>query len=134
MDDGSRNGRQLTEIEAIIDDIVYETGALESRFRSEGCFDAIPSHDEKDRFWDSDGKDHYGLRLYCKRVNNDILILFNGCSKTDHSPRKCLDCKDHYFLAEDFTNAFLTELNVRHTIDINGQKLETDEEEIIINF
>ena len=38
----------------------------------------------------------FGLRLYCKHLSNDIVILLNGDIKTHLDPLKCRLVKDHF--------------------------------------
>ena len=137
---GGRDARQLMEIEELITEICEISGAIQSRFRREGNFEAIPSHDEKDRFFDSNGTDHHGLRLYCIRVSDVFLILLNGCSKTQQNPNTCEDCQPIFSFSQKVADAFYEALRVTKTIEIDERDLglpdDSDEEEddIILNL
>ena len=131
---GGRDIRQLEEVQAIIQEITDIEGALESMFRKEGLFYALPSHPDKHRFWDSDGINHFGIRLYCVIVTTNVLILLNGCSKTNQNPKKCENCKNHFIFSEKFAEAFFDALNVNHTISLNDRDFDFDGEELILNI
>lgn len=131
---GGRDKRQLIEVEALIQEVVEITGATESMFRSEGIFRAIPSHPDKYRFWQSDGETHFGLRLYCVIVSEQVLILLNGCSKTHQKVKKCPNCKSPFEFAEKFSMAFFDALNVNHKIGLEGRDIYYEDENWILNF
>lgn len=121
---GGSDARQLQEIKGIIREITDVEGCHEGMFRREGIFRAIPSHEVKDRFWDSDGKTHFGLRLYCVRVTDDILILLNGCSKNTQNPIDIeSNCADEFHFAQKFAEAFFDGLNVNNKIEYEGRDL-----------
>ena len=44
-------------------------------------------------------KEDYGLRLYCKRLRDDIVVLFNGDIKTKNNPIDCDNVKLHFLRA-----------------------------------
>ncbi len=62
------------------------SGVLERYFRTEGRAVAIPVESGKK------------LRLYCYRVNENILILGNGGIKTSKKVQKSPDCLPHFEL------------------------------------
>jgi hypothetical protein len=79
------------------------TGALENFFVPEGHASRLP---EKNlHFRGSNGKDDYGLRLFCKRLNNDAVILLNGDRKTTYHAYDCPNCQAHYHFANDISIA-----------------------------
>ena len=140
-DPASREADQLNEIETLINEITHYSGALESKFRGEGnnkIFSAIPSPHY--RFWGSNGTSHFGLRLYCIRVSDEILILLNGCSKTHQNPIKCPNCHAPYYFAESFAESFFDALNVNKNILIDERYIinatdieDEDVEDVILN-
>ena len=131
---GGRDKRQLEEVEAIIQEIADIEGATDSMFRNEGLFYALPSHPVKHRFWDSDGINHFGIRLYCVIASTEILILLNGCSKTNQNPKKCNNCKNVFEFSEKFAEVFFDALNVNSIISINGRDFDFEGKELILNL
>lgn len=141
-DPESLDAGQFEEVEALINDITYFSGAVESKFRSEGnnkIFSAIPSPFY--RFFGSDGISDFGLRLYCVRVSDEILILLNGCRKTHQNPTKCPNCNDLHLFAEKFAESFYDELNVNKNILIDERYIlnaadidNEDIEDVILNI
>ena len=132
---GGRDARQLQEIEELIREITEEEGCHEGMFRREGIFRAIPSHAHSNRFWDSDGITHFGLRLYCVRVTDDILILLNGCSKNTQSPIDVeSNCEEEFHFAKKFSEAFFDGLRVNNKITYEGRELGYVEEDWELNF
>lgn len=64
-----------------------ETGALQRYFRHEGKADALPPPAS---FLEIEYHEH--LRLYCMRISNEIVILFNGSIKSKEA-RTAQECK-----------------------------------------
>lgn len=133
---GGRDKRQLLEMDAILNEILTKYGAVEEMFRREGDnnFRAIYPHEYKGRFWDSDGVTHFGLRLYCLRVNDEALIILGGCSKTKQDPLECPDCKDIFSFCKEFCKVFYEEIgkqivvNDRYIIHVDAEDAEEDDE------
>lgn len=68
----------VQEIVALLDYIGEERGANIHLFRPEGKADGIPKNEKKScRYLDLNFAD-FPLRLYCYRISDEILILFNG--------------------------------------------------------
>jgi hypothetical protein len=130
-----RDARQFQEIEGLITEISQSEGAHEGMFRREGIFSAIPAHADNNRFWDSDGETHFGLRLYCVRVTDEILILLNGCSKNTQSPIDVeSNCIDEFHFAKKFSEAFFDGLNVNNKITYEGRELGYVEDDWELKF
>ena len=45
------------------------------------------------------------LRLYCHRLNENVLFVFSGGLKTTNDPLKCPNVKQHFLNGQDFCNA-----------------------------
>jgi hypothetical protein len=102
------------------------SGATEDFFRREGSVEALPSHLYK--FRDSDEtKGDFGLRLYCIRVNEGIVILLNGDRKTTQDPTMCGNCSQHYQFASAFGIEFYNALNITKQIELEGKEILFDD-------
>lgn len=121
----SRDEKQLDETHTILNDILDNTGAKENMFRREGIAEAIPN--AKYRYMDSDGETHFGQRLYCIRVSDEVLILLNGCSKTSQNPLHCKNCSQPYEFAQEFAQSFYDSYRVKKDIEVNGREIAYDE-------
>ena len=44
------------------------------------------------------------LRLYCHRLNSNVVILFDGAIKTQDKAHECPNVKEHFLLANRLTN------------------------------
>ena len=95
----SRDHTEFLEIMYFLQKIGNEEGALKRHFKRENAADRIAgvflieSEDERPQ-------NDYGLRLYCYRYNDEIVILFNGDRKTvADSVQYCKNCFDHFKLA-----------------------------------
>lgn len=45
------------------------------------------------------------LRLYCHRLNNDVLFVFSGGLKTTNNPLECPNVRQHFLNGQEFCNA-----------------------------
>lgn len=91
---------QLSLIRSWLRKIGDEIGAQSRYFRSEGFrggdAKALPP---PSRFIDID----CNLRLYCMRINEDIVILFGGAEKTAAIAQECDSVRPHFMLANKLT-------------------------------
>ncbi|MEQ8535334.1 MAG: hypothetical protein RIB86_25980 [Imperialibacter sp.] len=92
-------------------DKIGRDGALERYFRPEGRALAIPI----------DSK-HY-LRLYCYRVNDQILVLGNGGIKSAKTAQESEDCAPHFALMNKVANKIYWGIQNGDTV-IRGNFLE----------
>ena len=91
---------------------IASEGALERFFRQENYGEAIPIETSK-------------LRLYCYRVNDDILILGNGGRKTSQAVQFSPDAFPHFQLINVL--GFVLKLNVsRGKVVVSGNQLKGD--------
>jgi hypothetical protein len=89
---------QVAEINRFIKQIGKYYGAQDRYFKREGHAERLPPPTH--RFVESDGEKDFGLRLYCIRISDEIVILLNGDRKTAHKVKDCANCKPHF----DFAN------------------------------
>ncbi len=127
MNINSKDVRQLQQLDRIITRIgKSEYGATEDYFRREGTAHALPS--PSFRFFDSNEEEgDFGLRWYCLRVANEVVVLLNGDRKTAQSPIDCPNCRQHFEFANLIAKQFYEALNVRGEILIEGRDLKFNE-------
>jgi hypothetical protein len=85
----------------IIFSILLQMGLREAKpyyFRFENGAEALPSNKDVPVELLESGND-FGIRLYCIRLTDNIVILLNGGVKTDIDPKNCNNVKNHFRLA-----------------------------------
>jgi hypothetical protein len=120
----SKYVREFQELTHLITTVIAdEDGAKPEFFRPEGEADGLPPKGE----WDFDSLSvsfiNYPLRLYCLRISDDRLVLFNGDEKTS-GEAKDGKTRTTFLEAQDFSKRIKSALK-HDLIDFN-------EEEIII--
>ncbi len=86
----------LADLELIYG-VIVEMGIKKARkffFRHEGNADALPNNVPLEII-DANEAD-FGLRLYCIRISDDIVILLNGDIKTARDPNDCPNVGGHF--------------------------------------
>ena len=78
-------------------------GAQEQYFKREHYAERLPG--PTFRFFDSDGETDFGLRLYCIRLSEKVVILLNGDRKTARKVNDCKKCKPHFIFANKVSDA-----------------------------
>ena len=107
------NKEKLNHILAWIKVIGNKIGAKEDCFRNESetaDTRALPPKG-KDRApvyveIDDSGVQQYvanNIRLYCMRISDNVVFLFNGDIKTAHKAQDCKNVKSHFLLANKMT-------------------------------
>jgi len=81
--------------------IGIEKGAEERLFRSERHAQALPPNIQA-----INKATNYNLRLYCVRVNEQIVILLNGGMKTARTAQECEIVGPHFKFANQFAHSF----------------------------
>lgn len=76
----------------------YE-GALEEFFREEREADRLFQPMEFTIKDDDQTETNLGLRWYCYRYNQNVVVLFNGGRKTHQDPEKCDNVRDYFLQA-----------------------------------
>lgn len=68
-------------------------GAKEFFFKNERNAEALPIVSQAIQ---DANKEDFGLRLYCKRMSDELLIIFNGDIKTHINPNSCVNVCNHF--------------------------------------
>lgn len=89
-------------------DIISEDGIADHYFVFEGRADAMPR--VKNAIKKANKKD-FGLRLYCIRLTEKILILGNGDIKTKKDPEDCKNVDTHFFNIQKIADKLLRNVN-----------------------
>jgi hypothetical protein len=95
---GGRNYTQHQEELKIIIEILRHMGlrgAKPYKFRDENGAHALPNKDDVPTHVIEANKD-FGIRLYCLRLTDFIVILFNGDVKTCLDPKQCPNVRNHF--------------------------------------
>lgn len=114
---------ELTEINRYIEQIGTQFGAKPRHFRAEDAAEGLPpSYHE---FIGTQAND-YGLRLYCIRLSETIVILLNGDRKTAQKVQNCVNCYKHFELARKLSQ------KINHAIIDGDIILDHDNMDIIM--
>lgn len=100
-----RDRLELNEIRVYIQQIGMKWGAKPSHFRNEREADGLPP---SYHFFETEGTEDFGLRLYCIRLCDEIVILLNGDRKTQQKAQACTNCKVHFELANKIARSINT--------------------------
>jgi hypothetical protein len=109
MNLNQKNKTEFQELIVFINKIGNHYGALQKLFHHEAAADALSlpypylEHIEIE----SESKD-FGLRLYCLRFSESIVILFNGDRKTTLKAQECPNCSKYFKLAQRLSKAINT--------------------------
>ena len=102
------------------------SGALKRFFRHEGKADALPP----DAQYLDINYDH-SIRLYCLRISDHVVVLFNGGIKTAQKAQDCPTVKPHFTNAQYFAAAITKAMSGRdREVGLSADEfdLEYDEE------
>lgn len=121
---------QLKELNRFIEMIGNQYGAQDQYFKREGYAERLPGPTFK--FIDSDGETDFGLRLYCIRLSDQVVILLNGDRKTAQRVKDCKNCKPHFHFANNLSNA-IYKAKLSGDIEIDGFDILT-EDNFILNI
>ncbi len=89
-------------------------GANRALFRHERRADALPPKRkmmEQYQLLDFFEVDEYKLRLYCMRLSDSVVVLFNGGLKTNDDPEKCVNVSRYFKDAQIFAKKIDEKLN-----------------------
>jgi hypothetical protein len=120
-----KNNNELNEITRFIQQIGDNWGAQEKHFKHERAAERLPP---PYYFIETEDSSDYGLRLYCIRLCNEIVILLNGDRKTDRYPDRCPNCAKHFKLANTLAKK-ITEAITENNLFLNFDKREIDIED-----
>ena len=99
------NRDELNKMIALLEDLGENIGANKALFRHERRADALPPNKrivKKYQLFDFLQTEEYKLRLYCLRLSDSVVILFNGGMKTQDDPEKCPNVRTHFNNAQIF--------------------------------
>lgn len=120
----SLHKNQLEEIVHFINQIGNEYGAKEEYFRHERLAEALPP---KFHQFISSKPNEFGLRLYCLRLSEQIVVLLNGDMKTHQNPEKCNNCCNHFKRANAISHQINQAISPDKTLELSGHEILTDD-------
>ncbi|MPL55246.1 hypothetical protein SDC9_00716 [bioreactor metagenome] len=114
------NKTKLSHILSWIKIIGNQYGAREDIFRPEHLANALPpkGKDREPTFLEDGETEANNLRLYCLRVNENVVFLFNGDIKTAKKAQDCKNVEPHFRLANILTKK-INELFISKEISWN---------------
>ncbi|WP_282160923.1 hypothetical protein [Ulvibacterium marinum] len=118
---------KLNHITAWLGEIGDKYGATTRYFRHEQhqgeAMGLPPNQIGKEPVYTEDGETvPNNLRLYCHRLNENVVILFSGAIKTAKTPQECPNVKKHFELANKLTNIIDSAIRERDIVWIDGSK------------
>lgn len=125
MKKDKKTKRQLGELNRLLYNIGNKYGAQDEFFKREGRAERLPPPTH--RFFDSDGEDDFGIRLYCIKLSEEAVLLLNGDLKLAQRIKDCKNCKPHF----DFANAVSDALyyaQQNDEIEIDGRDILVEED------
>lgn len=121
----AKDKSQAAEINRYIKQIGKYYGAQDRYFKREGHAERLPPPTH--RFFDSDGESDFGLRLYCIRISEKIVILLNGDRKTSQRVQNCANCKPHFDFANTLSD-LIFEAEKRDLLEYDSFDILLDED------
>lgn len=127
------NKEKLNHIMKWMKKIGDEKGARKSYFRNEAeTADTTalpPKGTNREPAYIEDGENSANdLRLYCYRVNEHVVFLFNGDIKTTTRAQDCRQVQPHFRLANKLTKCIAEKLNDEIRWNKDGTDIDFDEE------
>lgn len=97
-----KNRRDFVELIAFAKEIGSIYGAIDSKFANESNAQRLKQPINIIEVENEKGKGDFGLRLYCLRLNENNVILFNGDRKTvSKDVMKCDNCRPYFLRANE---------------------------------
>lgn len=122
----------LNEIRLYVQQIGMKWGAKPRHFRKEKEAEGLPP---PYHFFETDGADDFGLRLYCIRLCDEIVILLNGDRKTHQKAQACINCKAHFELANKVARAITKAIVAKDIwLDVRKKEIVIEEEDFELNI
>ena len=128
MSASKKTKRQLGELNKQIENIGKLYGALDFQFKRENFAERLPAPTY--HFFDSDGEEDFGIRLYCIRLNDEAVILLNGDLKTAKKVKDCPNCKPHFDFANALSNT-IYEARQNDDIEIDGRDIFLEDDYLL---
>jgi L-rhamnose mutarotase len=105
-------------------DIVYsvlelmkKNGAKQYYFKPENSANALPKVPQE--IQDANTQD-YGIRLYCIRLHDNLVVLLNGDIKTHIDPEQCKNVKLHFRRAKKIANC-IDKMLIERELELLGK-------------
>jgi hypothetical protein len=127
MKQSKLNTHELGELTTFIKEIGVKYGAKKSLFRHEAAAEALAVPTVSHIDIDSEEETHFGLRLYCIRLTDSIVILLNGDRKTTQKAQDCPNCKYHFQLANKISIK-ITKAIIEQEIILEDKSILFDED------
>jgi hypothetical protein len=121
---------ELNKILEFLRDLGEVDSAREWWFRHERNAQALPPNKrnrKRHKSFDSFPSNEYKLRLYCLRLSDSVVILFNGGLKTHYDPEKCPNVAPHFRNAQTFAKKINQKLKDKDFL-LSGRNLRSDGE------
>ncbi len=116
--------QELDELFWWLEQLGTHIGARADYFRPERQAHALPPPYRKLR-----KAQHEHLRLYCMRLSDQVVILFNGGVKTAETAQQCPNVKPHFDLANRLAEAIDEAIKDREIeFSAEGDRLEFDDD------
>jgi hypothetical protein len=121
---------ELNKMVAFIENLGENLGADQDFFRHERLAQALPP-DRKSmhryHLLEFLKTDRYDFRLYCLRLSNSVVILFNGGLKTANNPENCPNVAPHFRNAQIFCRQIEEKLKDRNFLIVDKNLISSDE-------
>lgn len=117
-----KHSEELQVIYSVFNQI-RKRGAKQFFFKNEGPANALPIVTDEIK---TANKVDFGLRLYCVRLSDNVVVLLNGDVKTVLNPRNCDNVKEH------FNNAY----KIAQKLDklVIGKEINFQYRDCLVNF
>ena len=117
------HGTQLKELVTLIYEIGEVCGAKPNFFRDKRKAEALPPGSFQYVGLDDESPgNRFGLRLYCLRITESIVILLNGDLKTTQKADECPNCRIHFQRANKIADQ-IQEAMARKWVTIEGKEI-----------
>ena len=122
-----KNKVEIAELIKFIVEIGNNYGALDKDFHFEASAHALSlRHIEIN----PDNND-FGLRLYCLRLSESVVILFNGDRKTAKKAQDCPNCAKYFGFAQRFAKVIDTAIREKDIIPVRKKLIFDNDFDII---
>lgn len=103
----TKNKEEFQELLVYIKEIGNKYGAKKDYFRHESAAEALALPKVEHIDFESNNED-FGLRIYCLRLSESVVILLNGDRKTKQKAQDCPNCAKHFKLANRIAKSINT--------------------------
>ncbi len=121
---------EVGKILQFIKDVGDKHGALRKLFRHERLAEALPEPKYHYLEVNEEGITEYGLRLYCLRLTEQVVLLLNGDIKTTTEASECINCGKHFNFANLVANKINKDIE-DGTLSIYGKEIEIDDDYVL---